>query len=52
MNEKMKSTPVYLPDEKRIALKAISKSKRLAQTRLIEQELDKLFKREGYSFQK
>jgi hypothetical protein len=41
---------VYLPDEKRIALKKISKSKRLAQTRLIEQELDKLFKREGYSF--
>ena len=52
MTEKMKSTPVYLPDEKRIALKEISKSKRLAQTRLIEQELDKLFKREGYSFQK
>jgi hypothetical protein len=50
MNEKLKSIPVYLPDEKRIALKAISKSKRLAQTRLIEQELDKLFKREGYSF--
>ena len=50
MNEKLKSIPVYLPDEKRSALKAISKSKRLAQTRLIEQELDKLFKREGYKF--
>jgi hypothetical protein len=52
MSDKLKSIPVYLPDEKRIALKEISKSKRLAQTRLIEQELDKLFKREGYVFQK
>jgi hypothetical protein len=50
MNEKLKSIPVYLPDEKRSALKTISKSKRLAQTRLIEQELDKLFKREGFKF--
>ena len=50
MTEKLKSIPVYLPDEKRFALKAISKSKRLAQTRLIEQELDKMFKREGYQF--
>jgi hypothetical protein len=47
---KLKSIPVYLPDEKRSALKAISKSKRLAQTRLIEQELDKMFKKEGYHF--
>jgi len=50
MTEKLKSIPVYLPDEKRIAFKTISKSKRLAQTRLIEQELDKLFKREGFKF--
>ena len=50
MSEKLKSIPVYLPDEKRSALKTISKSKRLAQTRLIEQELDKMFKREGYQF--
>jgi hypothetical protein len=50
MTEKLKSIPVYLPEEKRIALKKISKSKRLAQTRLIEQELDKLFKREGFKF--
>jgi hypothetical protein len=50
MTEKLKSIPVYLPDEKLIALKKISKSKRLAQTRLIEQELDKLFKREGFKF--
>ena len=48
MSEKLKSIPVYLPDEKRSALKTISKSKRLAQTRLIE--LDKMFKREGYQF--
>ena len=47
---KLKSIPVYLPDEKLIALKSISKSKRLAQTRLIEQQLDKMFKREGYNF--
>jgi hypothetical protein len=50
MTEKLKSIPVYLPEEKRSALKTISKSKRLAQTRLIEQELDKLFKREGFKF--
>jgi hypothetical protein len=47
---RIKILQVYLPDEKRIALKAISKSKRMAQTRLIEQELDKMFKREGYQF--
>ena len=47
---KLKSIPVYLPDEKRAALKEISKSKRQARTRLIEQALDKLFKREGYNF--
>jgi len=50
MIEKLKSVPVYLPDDKKQALKEISKSKRTAQTRLIEQELDKLFKREGYNF--
>lgn len=50
MGEILKSIPVYLPAEKKEALKQISKSKRIAQTRLIEQELDKLFKREGYSF--
>ena len=50
MTEKLKSIPVYLPNEKLIALKTISKSKRLAKTRLIEQELDKLFKREGFKF--
>jgi len=50
MSEKLKSIPVYLPDEKLVALKEISKTKRQAQTRLIEQELDKLFKREGYNF--
>ena len=47
---RIKIFQVYLPDEKRTALKAISKSKRLAQTRLIEQELDKMFKKEGYHF--
>jgi hypothetical protein len=48
MTEKLKSIPVYLTDEKRVALKTISKSKRIAQTRLIEQEIDKLLKREGF----
>jgi len=48
MTEKLKSIPVYLTDEKRSALKTISKSKRIAQTRLIEQEIDKLLKREGF----
>jgi hypothetical protein len=48
MTEKIKSIPVYLTDEKRAALKTISKSKRIAQTRLIEQEIDKLLKREGF----
>jgi hypothetical protein len=48
MSEKLKSIPVYLTDEKRAALKTISKSKRIAQTRLIEQEIDKLLKREGF----
>ena len=47
---RIKILQVYLPDEKRIALKEISKTKRQARTRLIEQELDKLFKREGYQF--
>ena len=47
---KLKSIPVYLPEEKLMALKTISKSKRQARTRLIEQELDKMFKREGYQF--
>lgn len=50
MTEKLKSIPVYLPEEKLVALKEISKTKRQARTRLIEQELDKLFKREGYQF--
>jgi hypothetical protein len=50
MSEILKSIPVYLPEKKKQALKEISKSKRVAQTRLIEQELDKLFKREGYKF--
>lgn len=50
MSQKLKSIPVYLPNEKLAALKEISKTKRQARTRLIEQELDKLFKREGYNF--
>lgn len=45
----LKSVPVYLPENKRTALKAISKAKRVAQTRLIETEVDKLLKREGYN---
>ena len=48
MTEKLKSIPVYLTDQKRVALKTISKSKRIAQTRLIEQEIDKLLKRERF----
>ena len=47
---RIKILQVYLPDEKLVALKEISKTKRQARTRLIEQELDKLFKREGYNF--
>lgn len=50
MSELLKSIPVYLPKNKKDALKEISKKKRTAQTRLIEQELDKLFKKEGYNF--
>jgi len=47
---RIKILQVYLPEEKLSALKEISKTKRQARTRLIEQELDKLFKREGYNF--
>lgn len=47
---RIKILQVYLPEEKLAALKEISKTKRQARTRLIEQELDKLFKREGYQF--
>lgn len=48
-NEKevLKSIPVYLPEAKRKALDAISIKKRLPKTRLIEQEIDKLIKREN-----
>ena len=43
---KLKSIPVYLPDEKHTALHSISDKKRLPITRLIEAEIDKLIKRE------
>lgn len=43
---KLKSIPVYLPDEKMKALKDISEKKRTPITRLIENEVDKLIKRE------
>ena len=43
---KLKSIPVYLPNEKHLALSTISKNKRQPITRLIELEIDKLIKRE------
>lgn len=48
-SEKLKSVPVYLPKEKHDALSIISKNKRMSKTRLIEQEIDKLIKRENIS---
>ena len=44
---KLKSIPVYLPADKMVALTAISAKKRMPKTRLIENEIDKLIKREG-----
>lgn len=46
MAKKLKSIPVYLPDEKHVKLKSISDAKRQPITRLIENEIDKLIKRE------
>lgn len=43
---KLKSIPVYLPEDKHKALRTISESKRQPITRLIEGEIDKLIKRE------
>lgn len=43
---KLKSIPVYLPQEKHDALHTISTAKRQPITRLIELEIDKLIKRE------
>lgn len=45
--DKLKSVPVYLPDEKHLALKEIAKNKRTSKTKLIELEIDKLIKREN-----
>lgn len=46
MAKRLKSIPVYLPEEKHEALKKISTDKRQPITRLIEVEIDKLIKRE------
>ena len=43
---KLKSIPVYLPNEKHEALNRISEKKRIVKTKLIEAEIDKLIKRE------
>lgn len=43
---KLKSIPVYLPDDKMAKLKKIGEDKRQPLTRLIESELDRLIKRE------
>ena len=46
---KLKSIPVYLPEEKHKALHTISENKRQPITRLVELEIDKLIKRESTS---
>lgn len=43
----LRSVPVYLPEEKHLALDAISVEERMPKTRLIELEIDKLLKRKG-----
>lgn len=45
----LRSVPVYLPEAKHAALDRISEIKRMPKTRLIEQEIDKLIKRENNS---
>jgi len=47
--KKLKSIPVYLPNEKHVALKRISTDKRQPITKLIEFEIDRLIKRETTS---
>lgn len=46
MAKKLKSIPVYLPDEKIEKLRVIGKTKRQPLTRVLEAEVDRLIKRE------